>query len=126
LGIDIREEVAPLDDSAIDRIVEIFVRHGATAKVSSIHVNGYFGNFDKLSMCKRCTAELLGEPLDPARSVFVGDSPNDEPMFGYFPHAVGVANVRRFIHRMQALPAYITEAEGGEGFAELVAVLLDR
>jgi HAD superfamily hydrolase (TIGR01484 family) len=126
LGIDIAEEVAPLDDAAIDRIVAIFVKHGATAKVSSIHVNGYFGAFDKLSMCQRCMKELIGEELDPDCSIFTGDSPNDEPMFRFFPHGTGVANVQRWVHRLRALPQYITQAPGGEGFAEMMQVLLRR
>jgi HAD superfamily hydrolase (TIGR01484 family) len=126
LAIDIREEVPPLDDAAIDRIVSIFEKHGATAKVSSIHVNGWFGTYDKLSMCKRCSDELLGQQLDVQRALFVGDSPNDVPMFRFFPHAVGVANISRWTRRMDVLPAYVTLKEGGEGFAELVEVLLDR
>ena len=116
----------PLDDAAIDAIVAIFERHGAVAKVSSIHVNGYFGTHDKLTMCKRCLPELLGEELDPERAVFLGDSPNDEPMFRFFPHAVGVANLRSFAHRMSALPRYLTRSEGGEGFAEFLQILLAR
>jgi len=124
LAIDIAEEVAPLDDAAIDRIVAIFEAHGAVAKVSSIHVNGYFGAHDKLTMCRRCAAELLGHTLDPGRATFIGDSPNDVPMFRAFPHAVGVANVRRWVHRMQALPSYVTPSAGGAGFAEVIDLLL--
>jgi hypothetical protein len=126
LAIDFCEEVPRLDDAAIDQIVAIFEKHGATAKVSSIHVNGWFGAYDKLTMCERCVAELFGAALDPRRAIFSGDSPNDVPMFRYFPHAVGVANVRHWTHRMAALPTYVTEAEGGEGFAELVHLLLER
>jgi HAD superfamily hydrolase (TIGR01484 family) len=126
LAIDFCEEVSPLDDAAVDRIVDVFVKHGATAKVSSIHVNGWFGDYDKLTMCRRCVSELLGAELDPDRALFLGDSPNDVPMFRSFPHSVGVANVRRFAPRMAALPAYVTFAEGGEGFAEAMGVLLSR
>ena len=126
LAIDFSEEVPRLEDDAIDKIVAIFEKHGATAKVSSIHVNGWFGAFDKLTMCKRCVEELFGASLDPERAIFAGDSPNDVPMFRFFPHAVGVANVRRWTHRMAALPTYVTDAEGGEGFAELVRLLLER
>lgn len=124
LAIDIAEEVPRLDDAAIDRIVEIFTQHGATAKVSSIHVNGWFGSYDKLTMCRRFSTELLGLPLDPQRATFVGDSPNDVPMFRAFPHACGVANVARYVHRMDALPCYVTTECGGEGFAEVVAQLI--
>ena len=126
LAVDFCEEVPALDDEAVDRIVAIYAEHGATVKVSSIHVNGWFGDFDKLSMCQRCCPELLGFDLDPGVATFVGDSPNDEPMFAHFPHAVGVANVGRFTSRMEHLPAYVTTAEGGKGFAEFVGVLLGK
>ena len=37
---------------------------------------------------------------------------------------VGVANLRHFADRLVDWPAYITQAERGEGFAELVQTLL--
>ncbi len=58
--------------------------------------------------------------------VFVGDSPNDAPMFAFFPNAVGVANVRAFADRIATLPAYVTRAEAGAGFAELADFLLEE
>ncbi len=99
-----------------------------TAKVSSIHVNGWFGGYDKLSMTRTLLDEAFGIDLDAERErfVFVGDSPNDAPMFAYFPNAVGVANVRGFADRMAALPAYVTQAEAGDGFAELADFLLAK
>jgi HAD superfamily hydrolase (TIGR01484 family) len=124
LAIDFREEVPPLPDEAVGRIVDVFRRHGATAKVSSIHVNGWFGDFDKLSMCRRASEEFLGGALDTGRSVYLGDSPNDVPMFRAFPCSIGVANVREWVHRMEALPAFVTPSAGGRGFAEAVAHLL--
>ncbi len=126
LAVDFCEEVDPLGEQEVDRIVAVFERHGATAKVSSIHVNGWFGDYDKLSMCRRAMTELLGQELDVERAIFFGDSPNDEPMFRTFPHAVGVANVQHLAHRMVSLPAYLTQGEGGEGFAEGVRLLLSR
>lgn len=124
LAIDIAEEVSPLDDAQIDRVVAIFEEHGATAKVSSIHVNGWFGDFNKLSMCERASAEFWNMPLDIDHATYVGDSPNDEPMFKRFPHACGVANIKRFTSRLSCLPAYVTTAEGGAGFAELIGHLV--
>lgn len=124
LAVDFAEEVH-LDDAAVDRIVAIFEEEGATAKVSSIHVNGWYGDHDKLTMCRQASADLLGRELRPERAVYVGDSPNDEPMFRAFPNGVGVANVRRWIDRMEHLPAYVTEHEGGVGFAEVVGRLLE-
>ena len=97
-----------------------------TAKVSSIHVNGWFGEYDKLSMTRVLAREVFGVDLDAAREafVFVGDSPNDAPMFAYFPNAIGVANVRRFLDRIATPPAYVTAGEAGRGFAEVADFLL--
>jgi HAD superfamily hydrolase (TIGR01484 family) len=126
LAVDFREDVPPLSDAAIDRIVAIFEKHGAHAKVSSIHVNGWFGEYDKLSTTKAMMRELLNVDLDAARDayVFAGDSPNDAPMFGYFPNAVGVANVRDLAARTPHLPRWITSARSGAGFAELARALI--
>ncbi|MCB9555537.1 MAG: HAD family phosphatase [Deltaproteobacteria bacterium] len=123
LAIDFAEEVGPLSRQAVVRIAEIFAEHGATAKISSIHVNGWYGDYDKLSMCRRLFDQLIGEPLDIQAATFIGDSPNDEPMFAYFPHAVGVANLRDTADLLEALPTYITDGAGGDGFAELIEKL---
>jgi len=128
LAIDFCEDVPPLGDDQIDAIVAAFEQAGATCKVSSIHVNGWFGTFDKLAGCRNFVRDHYGEDLDGQRErwLYVGDSANDEPMFAAFPHAVGVANVRRFLPRMKAWPAYISQAEGGAGFAEILAIILAR
>jgi HAD superfamily hydrolase (TIGR01484 family) len=126
LAIDFREDVPELPRAAVDRIVALMEAEGMTAKVSSIHVNGWFGAWDKLATTRRLFAEVFGVDLDAARAhyVFAGDSPNDAPMFAFFPNAVGVANVRAFADRIPALPAYATRAESGAGFVELADFLL--
>ena len=40
--------------------------------------------------------------------LFIGDSPNDSMMFGYFDQSVGVANVMDFMDEIDELPKYIT------------------
>ena len=126
IAIDFCEDVPPLPRAAVDRIVAIMEAEGLTAKVSSIHVNGWIGRYDKLGMTRVFFAEAFGIDLDAERErfVFAGDSPNDAPMFGYFPNAVGVANVRGFLDRIATPPAWITQAEAGAGFVELVDALL--
>jgi HAD superfamily hydrolase (TIGR01484 family) len=126
LAIDFCEDVRRLPDAAVDRIVAIMQRRGLTAKVSSIHVNGWFGAYDKLAMTKTLMRECHAVDLDGerARYVFIGDSPNDAPMFAYFPNAVGVANVRDFTGRLAHAPAYVTAAASGAGFCELADALL--
>ncbi len=126
LAIDFCEDVAPLPRAAVDRIVALFEAEGATAKVSSIHVNGWFGSYDKLGMTRLALQELFGIDAEAERQriVFAGDSPNDAPMFGFFPNAVGVANVRDFADRMASLPRWITPSRAGAGFVELAQALL--
>lgn len=126
LAIDFCEDVPPLPKAAVARITAIFEECGAQAKVSSIHVNGWFGTYDKLAMSRRLAAEVLGLDLDrdKGRIVFVGDSPNDAPMFGFFPEACGVANILSFRDELEAAPAYVAPSRGGLGFVEVAEHIL--
>jgi hypothetical protein len=124
LAVDFREDVPPLGEAEIDRIVAVFSRHGATSKVSSIHVNGWYGAFDKLTGFSRLTADL-GLTDEPAQWAFAGDSANDAPMFAHFPLSVGVANVDAFLPRIPVWPRYRAGGEGGYGFTELVDRILE-
>ena len=123
LAIDFCEDVPPLPLEAAERIAGLMRAAGLTAKISSIHVNGWFGQYDKLAATRRLFAELF--QLDLAAQnrhvVFVGDSPNDAPMFAYFENSIGVANVGRF---PALAPRFVTQGESGAGFAELAAHLL--
>jgi len=128
LAIDFAEDVGPLPDEDVDRICSIFAIHGARYKVSSIHVNGWFGDYDKLIMTKVFMEERLGMDIENSDqgALFVGDSPNDEPMFRFFDLSIGVANIARFKDRIEHLPAYVTRARGGLGFAEMAKVILEK
>ncbi len=126
LAIDFSEDVPPLSRSEVLKIVSIFERFGATAKISSIHVNGWFGGYDKLSTTRRFLADCFDFDIDRerARVVFAGDSPNNSPMFDFFPNSVGVANVLDFKNDLPAAPAYVAKGRGSEGFAELADFLI--
>ena len=126
LAIDFCEDVPTLPQPAVERIVTLMQEAGMSAKVSSIHVNGWFGAYDKLSMAHLLLRERYGLELRAERDhcLFVGDSPNDEPMFAALPHTVGVANLADFAARISALPTYITLERMGAGFAELARYLI--
>jgi len=126
LAIDYCEDVPPLPLAAAERIAALMREAGLTAKVSSIHVNGWFGDYDKLATARRLFAERFGLDLDHANRqvVYAGDSPNDAPMFGFFHNSVGVANVRKFEQVLSAKPRFITQAPAGAGFRELAEHLL--
>ncbi len=123
LAIDFCEDVPALPLAAAERIAELMRAAGLTAKISSIHVNGWFGDYDKLTTTRLLFRERFALDLDAAnpRVVFAGDSPNDAAMFAYFESSVGVANVRRFA---DLRPKFVTQAASGAGFAELAAHLL--
>jgi HAD superfamily hydrolase (TIGR01484 family) len=126
LAIDFCEDVPPLPRASVDRVVALMEEEGLTAKVSSIHINGWFGDYDKLAMTRTLVAEVFGIDLDAEREhfVFVGDSPNDAPMFAFFGNSVGVANIHSSLDRIATPPAYVTRQEAGAGFVELADFLL--
>lgn len=121
LAVDFCEDVPALPASEVQKIVSIFENHGAQAKVSSIHVNGWFGDYNKLTTAFSFLKQEFNLDEDAAlkQCAFVGDSPNDEPMFTRFPHSFGVANVLNFQNQMKKMPAYISPSHGGQGFSEI-------
>ncbi len=125
LAVDFAEEPPVLPRSAALRIAEIAESMGARAKISSIHVNIWLGEYDKLSMAECLLSERFHwKPNDGlGRVVFLGDSPNDEPMFARFPLACAVANFRSWADMVARQPTYITEKPYGYGFAEAADVL---
>ncbi len=126
IAIDYCEDVVPLSREDVDRIVAMMRSEGMNAKVSSIHVNGWFGSYDKLAMTRTLLAEEFGIDLDAEqqRCIFIGDSPNDAPMFDFFSYSIGVANVHAFGDAIATPPKYVTTAKAGAGFAELATFLL--
>ena len=126
VAIDFCEDVPPLPLATAQAIAEAFHREGAAAKVSSIHVNAWFGDHDKLTMSRRFLAESLDIRLekDLNHIAYCGDSPNDAPMYAVFPLGVGVANIRPYAKLMPHLPNYVTTSEGGHGFAEFADAVL--
>jgi len=119
-------EYTALPRDAIARVVKLMQDQGLNATVSSIHINGWLGDHDKLAGARWIVRELFGRQLDgeTERWVYVGDSTNDVLMFEHFAHSVGVANIRRFEAQLSHPPAYITPSERGAGFAEVAQAIL--
>jgi HAD superfamily hydrolase (TIGR01484 family) len=120
-------EYTHLPPPLVDRVVALMRAEGMNATVSSIHINGWYGDHNKLAGARWIVRELLQRALDAEleRWVYVGDSTNDVLMFEHFPHSVGVANIRRFEDQLAFKPKYVTEGERGAGFAEVTQALLD-
>lgn len=119
-------EHAHLDRQQIAEVVRVMQAEGLHATVSSIHINGWFGEHDKLSGARWIVRRLLDRDVDAERPhwVYVGDSTNDQLMFGHFPLSVGVANLLRFAEQLSVWPAYLTRGERGAGFAEVARRLI--
>ncbi len=119
-------EFAQLDAGRIAQVVALMRSAGMNATVSSIHINGWFGAHDKLSGARWIVRRRLGRDVDAELPcwAYVGDSTNDQTMFGHFPLSVGVANLVRFAAELSIWPAWLTAAERGRGFAEFGAALL--
>jgi HAD superfamily hydrolase (TIGR01484 family) len=117
-------EFSQLDEAQIAQVVAVMQRHGLTATVSSIHVNGWLGDHSKWTAARWAVEQVLGVAFEPAQWLYVGDSTNDQLMFERVPLSVGVANIARFLPQLTVFPPWVAEAERGVGFAEVAAALL--
>lgn len=119
-------EFTHMPQAQIDECVAIMREAGMNATVSSIHINGWFGDHNKLEGARWIVRELFGIDLDATLGqwIYIGDSTNDQLMFQHMPHSVGVANIARFVPQLQHLPRYVTKAERGDGFVQLADHIL--
>lgn len=119
-------EYVHLPPARVAQVARLMQDEGMNATVSSIHINGWFGDHNKLSGARWIVRELLGRELDEEieRWVYIGDSTNDVLMFEHFPHSVGVANILRFEAELSHPPEYITPSERGAGFAQVAQAIL--
>jgi HAD superfamily hydrolase (TIGR01484 family) len=126
LAIDFAEDVPKLADKDILRIKTICEEGGAIAKISNIHVNCWFGDYDKLSMVRLFLKEVLNKTLEESQQAvaFIGDSPNDEPMFKAFQNSFAVANIREFESSLTSKPQYVADFPEALGFVQTASCLL--
>ena len=119
-------EHARLSPATVQRVVNLLQGYGMHTSVSSIHIHGCFGDFNKWQGANWIVREVLQRDLaqEIDRWVFVGDSGNDQAMFEHFTHSGGVANIRRFEDQLTHLPRYGTPSERGAGFAEVAAAIV--
>lgn len=110
---------------SFDGLVAFVHENGWQVKESSIHFNIWKGVYDKLEGLGRF---LVAQGIDPdevrTKGVFAGDSPNDEPLFGWFENSYGVAGVGKYLPQLKQKPSHILRGEEGEGFRELVDSIL--
>lgn len=128
LAIDFCEDVKPWPAAKIEQLVELCRSEQAIAKVSSIHVNTWYGIYDKQTTFDKWINDIgesyLGHAFDKNEWIYIGDSPNDEPAFEYFPKSVGVENLKDFYNQLETFPTWICNYPSGKGFEQLVDLLI--
>ena len=119
-------EFTHLSDAQIGAVVTLMRSEGMHASVSSIHINGWYGQHNKLEGARWIARELWQRELDVEMScwAYVGDSTNDQLMFEAFDNSVGVANIARFVPHLAHLPRYVTLGERGAGFTEVARAVV--
>ncbi len=128
LAIDFCEDVKPLSDNDISKICRILDEENAVYKISSIHINCWYGDYDKLTCFRMFLRDFTGKELEDLQEeiVFAGDSQNDEPMFKELKHTIAVANIKKFLPIMKHHPAYVTGKNDASGFYEAVTHILGK
>lgn len=125
---DIAYDKAKMSGGEVKALKNILTLYGATYSESSIHINAYFGRYDKKSSLKFFLPQVLGiseeEYLE--KGIYVGDSFNDEPLFSYFPLSVGMHTVEDKRASFKKLPTYITEGTSGSGWVEIASSLTNE
>jgi HAD superfamily hydrolase (TIGR01484 family) len=121
-------EFTQLSPQRIAQVVQRMQQAGMHATVSSIHINAWYGEHNKLQGARWITQQLYGRNLDAEMDkwAYIGDSTNDQLMFEAFTHSAGVANIARFVPQLAHLPRYVAQGERGAGFAQFCAALLSR
>jgi HAD superfamily hydrolase (TIGR01484 family) len=119
-------EFTHLPPERIAQVVQLMQSAGMHATVSSIHINAWYGEHNKLQGARWITQQLYGRSLggEMDQWAYIGDSTNDQLMFEAFPHSVGVANIARFVPQLAHLPRYVTQGERGVGFRQFCDALL--
>jgi HAD superfamily hydrolase (TIGR01484 family) len=127
-AFDLCEDREPLAKDKIDSLCVFLTEQGAHYKISSIHLNVWYGDYDK----KTCLFQFLDDIAETTsnpildKCLFIGDSPNDEPLFAALPVTVAVANIQAYLNDLTHYPAYITKKPSAKGFSEAVNLILEK
>ncbi|ADZ92867.1 HAD-IIB family hydrolase [Marinomonas mediterranea] len=126
VAIDFAQDVVPPAHKEKTQLLDRLKRSGLNAKVSSIHINITHPEADKWRMSKRVLTDFycLAESDFSNDVLAVGDAPNDQALFERFSKSVGVANIVRYEKELITPPRYVTQFEGGHGFAELSKLII--
>ena len=111
---DIAVDLSRCTEEELEDIRKMAEDAGASTSRSSIHLNIWFGGYDKAEGLRT----FFGSDL--SGCAYIGDSLPDAALFSIFPLSFGVASVQKHRADFPVLPSYVASRPGGEGFAEII------
>lgn len=123
---DVAIDIAGHDREAVDALASAIRAGGATAAISSIHINTWIGDYDKRAMSGRVLEALSGLSFAQAGQAvcFVGDSRNDASMFSAIGNSFGVSNIAPFLKDLPTPPRWLSAKPAGLGFRDIAHALV--
>ena len=123
---DVAVDIAGHEPGAINALAAEIRASGATAAISSIHINSWIGRYDKRAMSERVLLALSGLSLAEAGGAvcFVGDSRNDASMFSAIGNTFGVRNIVPYLDELPVAPRWLSERPAGLGFSDIASALV--
>ncbi|MEL6114850.1 HAD-IIB family hydrolase [Photobacterium sp. SP02] len=130
VAVNIAQNRTPVAPSAtmeiLNRIVNLNIESKpVNATLSSIHINAWVGNHSKRTSGEAYIRQFNeGDLPNLDRVTYVGDSLNDEGMFGWLPLTFAVNNIRPLLTKLNHQPSFLTQENGGFGFAQLASLIV--
>jgi HAD superfamily hydrolase (TIGR01484 family) len=122
-------ELSSLENpKTLKKVQQILDQNNCHYSVSNVHLNFSTVPNDKWSGACYLSKHVLKKDLLKILpiSCFMGDAPNDEIMFQYFKHSLGVGNIKPYLTQMKYVPSTITkekEIRGVRRFLKDAAIL---
>lgn len=127
IAIDYNQVEPFLNQNEVDEVLKTCKELNVSYQVSSIHINCFFGNYNKKNAIEEFVHFLYDKSFYDIKneSAYAGDSKNDELPFSMFKYTFAVANIKKYLKDMKYKPVIVVKGVGSKGFAEIVDHLED-
>lgn len=128
IAFDHGSESPKLNREIVNKIIKVCNSEGFSTSVSSIHINAWFGDYDKKNGTLEFIKEIYGLDLEKIKncSIYCGDATNDQVMFDSIPLSFAPANIYKYENDLKIKPKFVANSEGGLGFSEIVDEILKK
>lgn len=108
----IEREFFKQDLPKMQKLIDFLERENVSYSVSNIHLNFWIGQVSKWQAIEHYCSRF---DVDVKRSLFFGDSTNDESVFEKHPCSVGVSNISEVWDQLQFKPTHRLEGQLNAG-----------